>query len=386
MRWALLGLLLLAPVVTAHLLNMSTSTVTLQRDGGVEVSLELDLLRSAGSRETYFNLSLIDAPLSDPAVQALLAPLPNAVRLEAAGQRIPLRLVAIEFADASRDVYLDPFEWPLATIRLRGERQATEVLTEAGLVVRFDDSFRFEEPIANTIIDEQSQLSQTRWLVSNQNSPTFDASSWLGDGEAPAAERSIDWAGLASFLWAGFSHILPMGADHLMFVAALVLGARSTRNLIWIISAFTVAHSLTLAAGVLGWVDVPAMLVEAAILLSIAWVSLANLLRASAVRSSLLLVLLFGLLHGFGFASALASLELPSDQRVLSLVAFNLGVEFGQLAFLAVLLAGFLLLNRRRSEVADERVLPVSSRDRRVGSSIILALTFVMLLVRFGLS
>jgi hydrogenase/urease accessory protein HupE len=141
----------------------------------------------------------------------------------------------------------------------------------------------------------------------------------------------------------GVEHIWN-GVDHLLFVAALVLLVQGTRRLVATITAFTLAHSLTLAGATLGLVHVPGPPVEASIALSIVFVA-AEILHARQGRPSLaqrfpwLIAFSFGLLHGFGFASALAEVGLPQKAIPIALLFFNVGVEIGQLLFVAVVLA-----------------------------------------------
>ena len=146
----------------------------------------------------------------------------------------------------------------------------------------------------------------------------------LGAG-APVAR------GAASFFWLGIEHILT-GYDHLLFLLVLVLGGGGLWSLVKIITAFTVAHTLTLALAVLGIVSLPDRVVEAAIALSIAYVAAENLLARHALARRWAVSLVFGLVHGFGFASVLRELGLPAENLALSLAAFNLGVEAGQIA------------------------------------------------------
>jgi len=140
----------------------------------------------------------------------------------------------------------------------------------------------------------------------------------------------------------GTEHILT-GFDHLMFVLALILLVQGKRRLIATVTAFTVAHSLTLLAATLGWVHVNARLVEAAIALSIIFVAV-EIVHGRQGRPGLTqrypwsIAFLFGLLHGFGFAGALAEIGLPQGSIPTALLFFNVGVEIGQLLFIAAML------------------------------------------------
>jgi hypothetical protein len=130
----------------------------------------------------------------------------------------------------------------------------------------------------------------------------------------------------------GFTHIVPGGLDHVLFVLGLFLLAANTRALLLQVSAFTIAHSVTLALAVIGWVSVPASIVEPLIALSIVYVAVENLFAASISRWRLAVVFAFGLLHGLGFADALGALGLSGGRLTTTLVGFNIGVELGQLA------------------------------------------------------
>lgn len=164
-------------------------------------------------------------------------------------------------------------------------------------------------------------------------------------------------AGAWAFLALGVEHIL-FGLDHLLFVLGLLLIVRDRWMLVKTITAFTVAHSLTLAAATLGYVNIPAAPLNAAIALSIMCLGV-EVVRSwrgetgFVQRRPWLLAFAFGLLHGLGFASGLVELGLPRDDLPLALLLFNLGVEAGQLVFVA----GILLLERafRLLEIAWPR-------------------------------
>ncbi len=148
----------------------------------------------------------------------------------------------------------------------------------------------------------------------------------------------------------GVEHIL-LGIDHLLFVLGLLLLVGSPKRLIVTVTAFTVAHSITLAAATLGFVHVPQAPVEAVIALSVMFVA-AEILRAAQGRASLtarapwLVAFVFGLLHGLGFAGALREVGLPQTDIPLALLFFNVGVEVGQLAFIAAVVAVLAVVTR----------------------------------------
>ena len=172
--------------------------------------------------------------------------------------------------------------------------------------------------------------------------------------DAPSFVFTKETAGPAAggYFILGVEHIL-FGIDHLLFVLALVLIVRSVGLLVKTITAFTVAHSITLALATLGVVHVPSAPVEATIALSIVFVA-SEILRSRRGQRGLtesapwLVAGMFGLLHGFGFAGALSQVGLPANDIPLALLFFNLGVEAGQLAFVVVALGVIALLRRVR--------------------------------------
>lgn len=161
-----------------------------------------------------------------------------------------------------------------------------------------------------------------------------DVSRW----SVPAAPDA--WQIATQYTVLGFQHILE-GLDHLLFVAGLLLLARQTRKLILAITGFTIAHSLTLALATFELIHLPVPMVEALIALSVVFLA-AEVMRIDrstfGQRYPVLLSFVFGLLHGFGFASVLGEISLPTRAVVTGLLFFNLGVELGQLAFIAACL------------------------------------------------
>ncbi len=160
--------------------------------------------------------------------------------------------------------------------------------------------------------------------------------------------RPSAWHVARTYFALGVEHIL-LGFDHLLFVLALLLLVQGWRNLGATITAFTVAHSITLGAATLSVLHVPGPPVEAAIALSIAFVS-AEVVHANHGRAGItqrwpwLVALAFGLLHGLGFAGALSEIGLPSREVPLALLLFNVGVEAGQLLFIVAVLAATMML------------------------------------------
>jgi hypothetical protein len=138
------------------------------------------------------------------------------------------------------------------------------------------------------------------------------------------------------YLQSGFVHIIPKGIDHILFVLGLFLSTIMFSKLVWQVTTFTVAHSISLGLAASGIIQVSAEIIEPLIALSIAFVAFENIRNQESGPSRLFIVFIFGLLHGLGFAFVLAEFGLPSDSFLTSLFAFNIGVEAGQLTVLLV--------------------------------------------------
>jgi HupE / UreJ protein len=165
------------------------------------------------------------------------------------------------------------------------------------------------------------------------------------------------WQVARTYLVLGIQHILS-GVDHLLFVLGLLFLVGSWRRLVATITAFTLAHSITLAAATLGLVYVPQTPIEAAIALSVMFVAAEILHQASGrpgltARAPWVVAFIFGLLHGFGFAGALREVGLPQSDIPIALLFFNVGVEVGQLMFIAAVVAVLWLASRLMGKQAQ---------------------------------
>jgi hydrogenase/urease accessory protein HupE len=161
--------------------------------------------------------------------------------------------------------------------------------------------------------------------------------------------------GWFDFIKLGVEHIVT-GYDHLLFLVALLATAKGLWSVVRIVTAFTVAHSVTLSLATFGIVTVPDRIVEPLIAASIVWVALENLLVNEPDRRRWIWVFGFGLVHGFGFASALGELGLKGSAIARALVGFNLGIEIGQLLFVALFMPMLTLMKRGRGAVLTPRI------------------------------
>lgn len=174
--------------------------------------------------------------------------------------------------------------------------------------------------------------------------PESETSSDGTEGNATSIQDSLPEQsnGLSStfidFLRQGFVHVVPLGVDHILFVIGLFLLSRKWKPLLYQVSVFTLAHTITLALATMGMVSVPGNIVEPIIAASIAFVALENIFVAKYKPYRLAVVFVFGLIHGLGFAGALSEFNLNPGSLFAGLLGFNLGVEFGQLAVIGLAL------------------------------------------------
>jgi hydrogenase/urease accessory protein HupE len=187
----------------------------------------------------------------------------------------------------------------------------------------------------------QSRLIYGAYPLSvSHGSNNVESVFWLQGSEAspamPVRVSSQSVATFTGYAGLGFVHILPGGLDHILFVIGLFLLTPKLRSLLAQVTVFTLAHSVSLGLAMFGLVTVPPSIVEPLIALSIAYVGVENLFQRTLSSRRLWLVAAFGLLHGLGFAAVLSAISLPPAQWLPALLGFNVGVELGQLAVLAL--------------------------------------------------
>src|SRR6185436_6420271 len=182
----------------------------------------------------------------------------------------------------------------------------------------------------------------------------FAFSAKTGANTYYAGTRQGALAVMRTFVPSGIQHIL-IGPDHILFLIGLLLLGGTWKALVRIVTAFTIGHSITLSLAAIGIVSPPARLIEPAIALSIVFVGVDNLVRGRGSDVRAWIALVFGLVHGFGFASVLREFGLPGEALGWSLFSFNVGVEIGQLATVLVV-ASLLAAIRRQSAAISIRV------------------------------
>ncbi|MEL6543079.1 MAG: HupE/UreJ family protein [Myxococcota bacterium] len=186
------------------------------------------------------------------------------------------------------------------------------------------------------------------------------------ESETSIPTRVSTFEVVRSYVELGFLHIIPRGLDHILFVLGLFLLSPRARPLLWQVSAYTVAHSVTLGLAMAGIWQLPGDIVEPVIAASIVYVAIENLYTSELNPWRPVLVLLFGLLHGLGFAGVLGEIGMPTDGFFTALLSFNVGVELGQLAVIAI---AFALVFQIRERPTYRRwvVIPTSAVIALIG-------------------
>ncbi len=342
----------------AHELGLTRMTVTFTQDGRVQADVLVDPESLLAKLEILAGQSpTLDTPLAElPARIAALEPIVRErTRLLFDGARIPLTFSYLPGPRVAPNTSgVPPGTASTATIRLVGDvpRGARTFQVNYGLVLG---------SYALSLVAPTGQPVATVWLAGGQDSQAFDLRAGLVE---PSALET-----LREYFVLGFEHILPKGLDHILFVLGLFLLSASWRPLLLQVTMFTIAHSLTLGLSMYGVVTLPSAVVEPLIALSITYVAVENLFTSELKPWRAALVFAFGLLHGLGFAGVLGELGLPRSQFVPALVAFNLGVEAGQLSVITLAFAAVGWW-RRREAISYRRwvVVPASLAIALVGA------------------
>ncbi len=322
----LIALLVLGASLSAHEAEKTRVTLTLAADGSFELDVANDPMWLLLRLETFAGGSM-PANMSAADRDARLAQLTSVF-----ADRIVLFVDASEVR-ASAVEYLPPggrepgggnreSENTLAIFRLRGTmpRDATRLRWLYGLV---GDRYPLE-------IRQPDGSSAIEWIEGTNWSGVIDLSKTF---TRPTRTEII-----RQYLWLGYTHILPKGLDHILFVLGIFLLSPRLKTMLLQVTAFTIAHSITLGLSMYGIVSLPSRIVEPLIALSIAYVAIENLVTRELKPWRLALVFMFGLLHGLGFAGVLRELGLPRGEFLTALLTFNVGVELGQLTIIAAAL------------------------------------------------
>ena len=260
-----------------------------------------------------------------PKIEALQQEFLSQVEIRFDGQRVPARFAYNAIAMPNAPPPDEQFGPAPAVIHLTGRVPGNAQV------------FTWKYPLTAAsyalIAAHDGAKDSIEWLEGAQVSRAFV----LATAAPPLSRARIAW----TYFTLGFTHIVPKGLDHILFVLGLFLFSRQVRPMLLQVTAFTIAHSITLGLSIYGIVRLAPAVVEPLIAVSIAYVAIENIFTSRLKASRIALVFAFGLLHGMGFAGVLGDLGLPRSEFVTALVTFNVGVEAGQLA---VITAAFLLV------------------------------------------
>ncbi len=356
---ALLALLALtfSTGASAHEFSITPATVVITGDGGfqVDIALDADALALGLPLETD----------SEQVAQGMreLAPEGFSGALESARRSIRQDLrISFDAAPAEFEVTFPHYGTPAATeaeiptvlgalARLRGQIPAG-----AGTL-----TFQAAERYKTVSLEFVSPARETPYALLLEPGEASSEIS-LAEGEDGAQPQGV----FTSYLRLGFTHIVPKGLDHILFVVGLFLLSTRWRPLLYQVTAFTIAHSVTLGLSMQGVVSLPERFVETLIALSISWVAIENIATSELKPWRIVIVFCFGLLHGLGFAGVLSELGMPEGRFLTALLSFNLGVELGQLG---VVVLAFAITGRFRRLAGYRRyvVIPCSAAIAAVG-------------------
>ena len=264
----------------------------------------------------------------------------DGIRIELDGVRVSPLVTAIEVTELG-----NPNQARISTVRLSGDVPPGAKTFRWQFGAAFGSSvLRVKQAGADEMV--------TSWLKDGAISEPVPLT-----GVAPKSKLSL----FIEYVKLGFVHIVPEGLDHILFVLGLFLLSTQVRPLLVQVTAFTIAHSITLALGLYGIVQIPPSIVEPLIALSIVYVAAENIMTSQLNPWRPFVVFGFGLLHGLGFAGILQELNLPRESYATGLIGFNVGVEFGQLAVIALAYLATTMWFGRETWYRNRIVVPASA-------------------------
>ena len=327
----------LASPVLADVVKPALVEISINTDGSyhIEVRASLEALltginaryqntRDAPNAAAYDEIRVLPAAKLAVAFRPFEQEFTQLVELSFDGERVPLSITHIDIPEPGY-----PKVPRISVITLEGNIDRSVKTVSWYYPTRFgDNAVRVRQVDA---ANEKWHWSDWQWLRKDEHSTPFSLTEVF--------TRQPFTQVIATYLVLGFEHILPKGLDHILFILGIFLLSTHMRPLLWQVTMFTVAHTITLGLSMRGVISLPASIVEPLIALSIAWIGVENMFAHSLHKSRLVIVFMFGLLHGMGFASVLADFGMPANAFMTALVSFNVGVELGQLA---VILLAFL--------------------------------------------
>ena len=362
-RKTLLGLILLifwlpwgsavADVVKPALVEISVNTNGSYR---IEVRTSIEALltginaryqntRDAPNAQEYDAYRVMDATDLAQAFKPFEAEFTRQVALFFDAEPVPLTVTRVEIPEPGY-----PKVPRISVIYLEGKMERSVASISWYYPARFgDNAVRVRQIDAD---NEKWHWSEWQWLRKDEHSKPFSLTEVF---TRQPVSRVIK-----TYIVLGFEHILPKGLDHILFILGIFLLSVHLRPLLWQVTMFTVAHTLTLGLSMAGVISLPANIVEPLIALSIAYIGIENITAHSLHKSRLVIVFCFGLLHGMGFASVLSDFGMPADAFLTALFSFNVGVELGQVTVILLAFLAVGLWFRNKSWYRKVIVIPLS--------------------------
>ncbi|MBA3386069.1 MAG: HupE/UreJ family protein [Chthoniobacterales bacterium] len=325
---------LIGTPASAHTLPLSHVELRVV-DAGIDATIDAPAIDVAHDLPEVTSDILLTSTGIDQQKEIVAAILSSRLILEADGERLTAELLGMEPVADQKDIRLRlRFAWTKPPENLRVNCRL----------------FPYD-PRHKTFLDIYRSNRLERQVIFDENSGRLDYD--LGTQQGTLAV-------IRQFLFEGVHHIF-IGPDHILFIIGLLLLGGTLKQLLKIVSAFTVAHSITLALATFDVLNPPARVIEPAIALSIVFVGVHSLLASREKRDwRLIFAFCFGFIHGFGFANVLREMNLPRSALGWSLFSFNLGVEIGQ-AFIVFTVAPLLAFVHRQNALLGRRVVTVSS-------------------------
>lgn len=348
LMWALFACLFAPVTSSAHLLNMTELHLDSTHPTSTKLKIKIDLGQSLMTAEEYWNASTSDIQEQSIIIKDIADEIKSGVRLTVDDRSVDFELHSWSLEASSLEAIKNPFSPQMAQLVFNLN---STMPSEGSVEIQIGEQLEVPWPALLRMDHASSPLPVSRLLTeSERSSRPITFGSYLETPEEELSAKAVlaiqtlvpglKWIAL------GFQHIIPKGLDHIVFVLGLFFLSTGVKTLILQVSCFTLAHSLTLGMATFGLVSAPGSIVEPLIAASIICIALDNLYSESLARWRLMMVTLFGLLHGLGFASVLSGLDLSRENFLSSLLLFNIGVEIGQLT---VLMMAFVAVGWMRS-------------------------------------
>lgn len=345
---------LMTMTVSAHELGTIRTFVTFRKDGSFVAELILDRehlppgFGAGGAAPKPVRIEGLN-PALDKKLGSILSEAVGGARPAFDGRAVPARIELVRNPGEDDDAVAAAAELHLLLTGRIPPGARTFTWSNAGRLGMY----------MLTLETEGDENLERQWLENDQESQPFA----LATSIVPPTRAQV----VKTYFKLGYTHILPKGTDHILFVLGIFLLSTRLKPVLLQVTAFTVAHTITLALTIYGVVSLARSIVEPLIALSIVYVAVENITTTELKPWRVALVFAFGLLHGMGFAGVLTELGLPRSEFLPALISFNVGVEAGQLTVIGIALLLFGLPFRKKPWYRSRIVVPASIAIAAVG-------------------